>query len=86
MFFGLNEACKQNIVMIDNQLFSNRSNLLIDCSDNKGKLISTMNIFIITTSKKTHRLCHRYGDVASCGRRRYQLGSCVDITGLEGKW
>ncbi|CAN6980241.1 unnamed protein product [Brassica rapa subsp. trilocularis] len=40
MFFGLNKGCKQNIVKIVNQLYSNRSNLLIDCSDNKGKLIS----------------------------------------------
>ncbi|CAG7866868.1 unnamed protein product [Brassica rapa] len=42
MFFGLNEACKKNIVMISNQLYSSRGNLLIECSDNKGKFSSNL--------------------------------------------
>ena len=55
MFFGLNEACKKNIVMIANQLYSSRGNLLIECSDNKGKFSSNLlsfdaNPFIISFS------------------------------------
>lgn len=42
MCFGLNEGCRKNHIKISNELFNSRSDLLIDCSDNKGKFASTL--------------------------------------------
>lgn len=40
MCFGLNEGCKKNYIIFDNQLNTSRSNLLIDCIDNRGTFMS----------------------------------------------
>ncbi|KAL0699581.1 hypothetical protein Bca4012_055703 [Brassica carinata] len=40
MCFGLNEGCKKNYIIFENQLITSRSNLLIDCNDNEGKFMS----------------------------------------------
>ncbi|KAL0699580.1 hypothetical protein Bca4012_055702 [Brassica carinata] len=42
MCFGLNEGCKKNHVVFNNQLITSRSNLLIDCSDNRGVFTSSL--------------------------------------------
>lgn len=48
--------------------------MISNCRFWKEETESTMNTFIITTSKKTHRRSHRYGNVASLRKKKISVG------------